>query len=148
MYLCNKKVLYDLPEVFEDFLRAYAGLLVEVYKDSCLSRARTKTTMNAFRGTFTCISHWSRSRRIGSLEKCTATFSPSKCTGTFRAIPADFAGICRCRRSNLVDVYEYTSCSYVVDTYEYASRVVSSGTPPIYHILEKCTATFFLSTHV
>ncbi len=37
----NKKVLYDLPEVFEDFLRAYAGLLVEVYEDSgvCLSRA-------------------------------------------------------------------------------------------------------------
>ena len=28
------KVLYDLPEVFEDFLRAYAGLLVEVYDDT------------------------------------------------------------------------------------------------------------------
>ncbi len=35
------KVLYNLPEVFEDFLHAYAGLLVEVYEDSgvCLSRA-------------------------------------------------------------------------------------------------------------
>ncbi len=66
MYRCNKKVLYDLPEVFDDFLRAYAGLLVKVYKDSgvCLSRARTKTTMNAFRGTFLCISHSSRSRGI------------------------------------------------------------------------------------
>ena len=41
-----------------------------------------------------------------------------------------------------MDAYEYASRSYVVDTYEYASRVVSSGTPPIYHILEKCTATF------
>ncbi len=131
-------------------MRAYAGLLVKVYEDSgvCLSRARTKTTMNTFRGTFTCILHSSRSRRIGRLEKCTATFFPSKCTSTFRAIPADFAGICRCRRLNLVDAYEYPSRSYVVDTYEYASRVVSSGTPPIYHILEKCTATFFLSTHV
>ncbi len=59
---CNKKVLYDLPEVFEDFLRAYSGLLVEVYDDSgvCLSRARTKTTINAFGGTFTCILHSSR----------------------------------------------------------------------------------------
>ena len=43
-------------------MRAYAGLLVEVYEDSgvCLSRARTKTTMNAFGGTFTCILHSSR----------------------------------------------------------------------------------------
>ncbi len=43
-------------------MRAYAGLLVKVYKDSgvCLLRAQTKTTMNAFGGTFTCISHLSR----------------------------------------------------------------------------------------
>ncbi len=62
MYQCNKKVLYDLPGVFEDFLHAYAGLLVKVYDDSgvCLSRARTKTTMHAFGGTFTCILHSSR----------------------------------------------------------------------------------------
>ncbi len=48
------------------FLRAYTGLLVKVYEDSgvCLSWAWTKTTMNAFRGTFTCISHSSRSRGI------------------------------------------------------------------------------------
>ncbi len=57
----------------------------------------------------------------GSLEKCTATFFPSKCTGTFRAVPTDFAGICGCRHSNLVDVYEYASRSYLVDAYEYAS---------------------------
>ncbi len=62
VYRCNKKVLYDLPEVFEDFLRAYTDLLVKVYEDSgvCLSRAQTKTTMNAFGGTFTYISHLSR----------------------------------------------------------------------------------------
>ncbi len=42
----------------------------------------------------------------------------------------------------LVRMYEYASRSYIVDTYEYAFRVVSNGTPPIYHILEKCTATF------
>jgi hypothetical protein len=47
--------------------------------------------------------------RLGSLEKCTATFFPSKCTGTFKAVPADFAGICHCRRSNIVDTYEYAS---------------------------------------
>ncbi len=35
-----------------------------------------------------------------------------------------------------------THLARIVDTYEYAFRVVSSGTPPIYHILEKCTATF------
>ncbi len=40
----------------------YAGLLVKVYDDSgvCLSRAWTKTTMNAFGGTFTSILHSSR----------------------------------------------------------------------------------------
>ncbi len=48
------------------FLHAYASLLVKVYEDSevCLLRARTKTTMNAFWGTFACISHSSRSRGI------------------------------------------------------------------------------------
>jgi hypothetical protein len=40
--------------------------LVEVYEDSrvCLSRAQTKTTIDTFRGTFTCISHSSTSRGI------------------------------------------------------------------------------------
>ncbi len=45
-------------------MRAHAGLLVEVYdyddRGVCLSRAQNKTTMNAFGGTFTCISHSSR----------------------------------------------------------------------------------------
>ncbi len=129
---------------------------------------------------------------------------PSKCTSTFRAIPADFAGICYeyasrvvlllfitfwknvlihfflsthiwvrillvycryvwvsissgvewyssylshfgkmyCYIFSLVCTYEYASRLYIVDTYEYAFWVVWSGTPPIYHILEKCTATF------
>ncbi len=71
VYQCNEKVLYDLPEVFEDFLRAYAGLLVKVHEDSrvCLSRAHTKITMNTLRGTFTYILHSSRSRGI-FLARC------------------------------------------------------------------------------
>ncbi len=75
VYWCDKKVLYDLPEVFEDFLHAYPGLFVEVYKDSrvCLLRAQTKTTINALRGTFTCILHLSSSRGI-FLARCQWSF--------------------------------------------------------------------------
>jgi hypothetical protein len=99
----------------------------------CLLRARTKTTMNAFGGTFTCISHLSRFWK-----------DLSETENRFLCSLPNLPRICMIY---WLHANSYVStCMYQFGKLKTVSVCTSTETENRFHhhILEKCTATFFL----